>query len=165
MKFRCDNFTVWHWGISLCLWGASLYGALSLRYLPGNWGHGICGPWGCGPTLQALVAYHTFWLMLLIPPAIAVACCLDQVVVRRVGLVLMLLGGGAIAAICVTQCLTWLPETRAAEYLPQRCLFCIATAVDLPAAQLFCVGSALRWLFRPERLCEKTDDSPGPEWE
>ena len=51
----------------MTLWSGLLFGSLSVANLPGDWGHGICGPWGCGPPMQALVACHFAWLVVLAP--------------------------------------------------------------------------------------------------
>lgn len=38
----------------LLAWGLALFAALKLNDAPVDWGH-VCGPWGCGPPLKALV--------------------------------------------------------------------------------------------------------------
>ena len=49
----------------LLIWIAALYGVLQAGPYLGDLGYGICGPWGCGPTLDALTVYHGFWLVLI----------------------------------------------------------------------------------------------------
>ena len=49
-------------------WALAAFGALSLANLPGEYGHSLCGPWGCLPPLQALAAMHLFWVVVLGPP-------------------------------------------------------------------------------------------------
>ena len=46
-----------------------MFGVLSLRNYEGQVFniHGLCGPWGCTAPPEALLAYHGFWLVLLIP--------------------------------------------------------------------------------------------------
>jgi hypothetical protein len=48
------------------LWGLTAYASLKIAELPGNWGHGLCGPWGCAPPIQSLVACHLAWLATLL---------------------------------------------------------------------------------------------------
>ncbi|MEM9353961.1 MAG: hypothetical protein AAGA92_13185 [Planctomycetota bacterium] len=48
------------WFLLLVAWGASLYGVLQMHYLHTGFGHSVCGPWGCGPSGEALVGYHGF---------------------------------------------------------------------------------------------------------
>ncbi len=51
----------------LVAWAATVWGVLQVDRLPGQWGH-VCGPRGCGPPVKALVIWHAFWVMLLVPP-------------------------------------------------------------------------------------------------
>ena len=53
-------------------WGLTLAGTLSIASLPGDWGNSICGAWGCGPPLQALVACHASWVVVLIPAGMSI---------------------------------------------------------------------------------------------
>src|SRR6202034_2817596 len=63
------------WLLASCAWGVCLKWALLLQYLPAStFGqHTVCGPWGCGPPLPVLLACHTFWMVLLAPPAVVAA--------------------------------------------------------------------------------------------
>ena len=42
--------------LNVLLWCVLLYAILSLRNLPGDDSHRLCGPWGCLPPIQALAA-------------------------------------------------------------------------------------------------------------
>ena len=57
-------------GLLFGAWVFALLGTLQVHRWEGLLGgHAICGPWGCGPFLSALIGYHGFWLILLLLPA------------------------------------------------------------------------------------------------
>ena len=138
------------WTLAAAAWGAAIYGALSIADAPGDWGHGICGPWGCGPPLQALVACHTAWVVVLTPPVVWLARSPSAANVRGwTGAAMAVLGLTAIAMIAVREYFGWasqLDDWDAMLFL-QRCAFCVAIAVDAPALQFVLAGAAL-WLSR-----------------
>jgi hypothetical protein len=80
--------------LGMIAWASALLGSLSISRLPGDWGHGICGPWGCGPPLQSLVACHVSWLVVLGPATLLLASSrwLSTLVLRRVGATLAIVG-------------------------------------------------------------------------
>lgn len=130
----------------LAAWACGLWGSLQVARIQGDWGHALCGPWGCGPPLQALVACHLAWLVLLTPAAwvlfrgwIASPRARWRVsgAAALVGLLMML-------GVVVHERLVWLPKVEAttAGYFWQRCGFVMATSVDLPMVQLFLLGLA-----------------------
>ncbi len=145
------------WGLLIALWGGGLYGALRITELPGNWGHGICGPWGCGPRLQALVACHLFWLVLLIPAGVVVGQALEVSHVRLAGTLLVGMGALAVIAVAVYEGVTWLPATPHPEYYGQRILFTIAMLVDVPIAQTLLLGLFFR---RRATVRERRSEEP-----
>src|SRR5262249_34262953 len=93
---------------SLLGWGLALYSALQVGRLDLRAEHGICGPWGCGPPPEALVACHLFWLVLLFPPALVVAARLAPRRVRTLGWALAVAASLGIAAVVVHEAETWL---------------------------------------------------------
>ena len=45
-------------------WGGACLAVLQPARWPDLFGeHSVCGPWGCGPPMSALVAVHGFWLV------------------------------------------------------------------------------------------------------
>lgn len=58
------------WGIKILFWCGLMWGALQVQKL--EIGHALCGAWGCGPPLEALLAMHLFWLSFLVPPVVLV---------------------------------------------------------------------------------------------
>ncbi len=136
------------WAVGLLAWSGALYGALSLAHIPGDWGHALCGPWGCAPPLQALISCHLAWLVFLLPPAMLTVSWLPKPARAWFGSVLLLVGCGLVIGLAAKEALFWLQEAdpEFSKYLPQRVGFVFATNVDLPAWQLIVVGIACRWI-------------------
>lgn len=129
----------------LAAWGGGMYGVLSIQRWQVSWAHVICGPWGCGPTAQSLIAYHGFWLLLLGGGAIFLGLQAPNHVRRTIGYALVFVGLLVLMAVGVRELWTWLPQTAAAHnrYLWQRYLFVVATTPDIPAVQGVLVGLGL----------------------
>lgn len=156
--------------IGLAMWGGCLAGALAIANLPWDLGHAICGPWGCGPPMQALVACHLAWFVVLVPPAVLLVrwSKASNTMRRRVGLLLVALAGAVLLAMMVYERLTWWP--RASEWQRahfwQRCGFVIATTVDVPVIQVLLIGVGLflagvvRWRFNCRRACRPKSSTP-----
>ncbi len=146
-------------GLKLFAWAATLLAALSIANLPGEWGHSVCGAWGCGPPTQALVCCHLAWLVLLTPVALMVGP-LNQVPTpsrHRLGKLLFLAAGLLILGVVVHQRVTWWPAASEWQrnFFWQRCGFVIVTSVDIPMLQLLTVGLVMsrrgrRSVFPPE---------------
>jgi putative copper export protein len=140
--------------VNICVgaiaWSGLLLGSLSIARLPGDWGHAFCGPWGCGPSIQALVACHLSWLVVLLPAAFLFANSsrVSPELVRRVGTLLVLAAIIGLLTIVVYQRIIWLPAASDFQrpYFWQRCGFVIATSIDLPLLQVLLAGIALRFL-------------------
>ncbi len=129
------------------LWGAGVYGAISLQNLAVADEHTICGPWGCGPTTGALLAMHIGWLAVLGPPLLYLPgrIGLSAQVVRWLSGTLVTIGIIGITAIVAWQWLVWLPQSGAwsRPYIWQRCAFAVAIAIDWPLVQLALLGITL----------------------
>jgi len=123
-------------------WGAALFGVLQLYRLPDTTGHSVCGPWGCGPPVQALLACHGFWLVLFSLPTGLLCRRLDAPVLRKAGLILLACGILGLAGIAVWEGTHWWP--RASEfhrhYIVQRYLFVVVTLVDVPVVEITIAG-------------------------
>jgi hypothetical protein len=52
-------------------WGVLLYGTLSLADVRSRWSDLLCGPWGCTAPLEAVLACHGAWLLILGPALFA----------------------------------------------------------------------------------------------
>jgi|GEM_PF-1155245 len=162
--------------VALILWGAALYGVLQIYRLSGvlpagMTGHTICGPWGCGPPIEALVSYHGFWFVLLLPIGwLAGKAWLEGETrqpseeagghgqkpfrakwLRLGGWILTGVSLSGMAAIVVDDAARWLSTAHASTYLLQRMLFQVATYVELPLIPLACIGGIWLWQSRHAR--------------
>jgi peroxiredoxin len=127
------------------LWGLATWLVLRLHDAPIAQGHSICGPWGCGPTIPALVAAHGFWLLVLIPAALWVGSRIASGRAIVLGWACIGLGIGGIATIAVREWMSWpsasAPGLRA--YTIQRLLFAVATLVEIPLVPTILAGLIL----------------------
>jgi hypothetical protein len=151
--------------LKLCLglagWSGMLLASLSVARLPGDWGHGICGAWGCGPPTQALVACHLAWLVALTPP-VAFIMYRGRRAQWRAGSLLTVLSIAALLALIAYQRMVWWPEANEWQrsFFWQRCGFCLATSVDVPILQMLGLGLLLL-CFAPSRRWQKESPHPG----
>lgn len=128
--------------VGLALWGGAAYGVLGLARLPGDGGaRGLCGPWGCLPPLQSLAAAHGFWLLVIGPAVARAAHRLSPRGLRRLGGVLLAIGGAGLAWVAVGSMATagagppgWRPILHA--------VFEVAMLVDVPLVELVAAGLA-----------------------
>lgn len=134
----------WRLSGTVAVWGGSLWGVLQLRHLPVDASHSICGPWGCGPPVSALAAYHGFWIVLLALPTIVACRRLDPRALSKLGATLMLAGAAGLIGVAVWECVHWLPQVTdwQRKYLVQRYLFSVATWIDVPIVPIFLAGVA-----------------------
>ncbi len=133
------------------VWAAALYGALQIHLASGWFSHTICGPWGCGPPVEALLSYHGFWFVLLFPAAIISGRRLPPDQAARWGAVLASAAVLGLAILIATDAVRWLSTTHddaAYQYLVQRCFFRLVTFVDFPLMQLAVLGAYCNWLGR-----------------
>ena len=152
------------------LWGTACLGVLRLQDLTYEFGHGICGPWGCGPPMQALLACHGFWTVNLAALLWVNHEWLPLRWERRLANLALLIAVAGFAAVAGHLMLFWYPH--AAEtvraYVVQRYLFSIATLVDAPLVQLSMFGIAGTLLARKRaarecdlrRVCSSIGESP-----
>lgn len=133
---RCLLFTVW---------GFILTGSLSIANWPGDWGHSVCGAWGCGPPLQALVACHLSWLVLLIPPGFLLIRWVSPRAVLLVGMTGLTLGLLTAGAIAIHEHLTWAAQVSdwQQQFYWQRVGFVILTTVEVPLLEFTCLSTAI----------------------
>ena len=131
----------------LILSGGLLYGSAAIADWEADLGHGICGPWGCGPPLQALIACHLAWLSVLGPAALALASSpkFSPQALRTIGLVLIALAVLSLIGTLAHQLLVWWPQTSEwhRPYFLHRYGFTIATTVDRPTVQVLLIGLTL----------------------
>lgn len=145
-------------------WGLAAYGVLSCAFLPVDLGHGLCGPWGCAPPLQALAAMHAFWVLALLPPTVWAMCLLSSRSLRLVGVVVMGLGLAGLGIVLARELIVWLPSVPAdvQRYFPQRFLFVLATTSDVPLVQVTVAGTVCLVVGRQRRAAASTQASTAP---
>jgi peroxiredoxin len=121
-------------GCWLCLWGVATWCILSLHDAPIAREHSICGPWGCGPTIPALLSAHGFWLMVAIPGSLWAGRRLASRRAFALGWACLGLGLGGIAAVSLVDRMNWREATHpeARSYATERILFALASTVEVP---------------------------------
>jgi len=124
-----------------------MFASLQLLHVPGDFSHAVCGPWGCGPPLQALVACHSFWGVALLLPAGVFHANASADRMRWVGRMLTLVSLAGLVGVAAWQVIDWWPAVSdwQRSYLPQRILFVLATTVEVPLLQGLLFGGAL-WM-------------------
>lgn len=113
-----------------------LFGALQIGKAAGDWGH-LCGPFGCGPPVKDLVAWHGFWAAVLVLPTWLCVRHSSARALRRLGLAVAVAGLLWLAGIVAWEAMHWLPRVSAdyRSFFVLRCLFVVALLVDLPIVQ------------------------------
>lgn len=126
------------------LWGLTLWLVLLISHLSLPGGHSICGAWGCGPPLSALVACHGAWFVILFPvlPLFRRRLAAWE---SRVGWCMMFAGLAGILGVAAHEVLYWLPAASEwqRQFLLQRWLFSVATWTDVPLLPMTLLGSVL----------------------
>lgn len=129
------------------LWGMLVFVALQTKLLVPGPELSICGPWGCGPETGALLAMHSLWLAVLVPPLIyfPLRMNLSCKSIYRLAMGLVAFGAVGMSTIIAWQWLVWLPRAGAwsKDYIWQRCGFVIATMVDFPLIPAVILGGVL----------------------
>jgi hypothetical protein len=151
--FRNRRYLIW-----LLVWGAAVYVSLMIYFIPGEFSHSICGPWGCYPDIQPLAALHTAWLAGIILPAVLAARSLPVRWARRLGWATTALGAMGLAVVTCREALTWLPEVPEEwrGFFHLRMVYTVAMLVDVPLLQLVLAGIVIcvivRLRYRPLRV-------------
>ena len=121
----------------LFVWGLVLTGTLSISQWPGDWGHSVCGAWGCGPPLQALVACHSAWLVLLLPMVIISQKWIPAKSTQIAAVIVLSLTLVGLLGVAVHEYLTWYERASAWQrpFYWRRVGFVILTTVEVPLMQ------------------------------
>ena len=146
MSIEWSKVSSWSVSALAAVWGVSLLGVLQIQYLPLDTGHSVCGPWGCGPPLPPLIAYHGFWIVLLSLPTVLGCRGLAPSPLQKTGWVLAAVGLSGLLLVGLWELIPslphWLPRIRdlAPRYYVQRYLLSLATLVDVPIVPLTLAG-------------------------
>lgn len=141
----------------IAVWFALMQLALMLGGLQTPWSSALCGPWGCGATLESLVAYHLFWVAVFSWPVWLLRQHANPSVHAQMRkLALGLLFGMVLASMAYTL-LVWLPGARSERqaYVLQRVGYDLVRNVDVPLAGLLLVS-----VVPPLRAANRTAASP-----
>ena len=135
--FQNRRYLLW-----LLVWGAAVYASLMIYFIPGEFSHGICGPWGCYPEIQPLAALHTAWLAGIGLPTMLAACYWPVRWARRLGWTMTALGAMGLTAITCREAITWLPQVPEEwrGYFHLRVVYTVAMLTDVPLLQLVLAG-------------------------
>ena len=122
----------------LIAWGITLTGTLSIANLPGDWGNSVCGVWGCGPPLQALVACHASWLVVLVPMAVIASRSLTAQWVHRGAIIGLAIATTGALVFALHEYFTWYAEASEWQrsYYAHRVGFSILTTVETPVFEI-----------------------------
>ncbi len=148
------------WTILLLIWGGAMQGAILVGSLSTKWSHVLCGPWGCGPRVEDLLACHLFWLAMLCAPLYLLWHC-DAGLCRQAGYVLIGAGSLMLGAVVFYELFTWLPRVDSSLYiyLPQRLFYAVVTFVELPMLQFLLFGFACLYLRKKPSPFDSTETS------
>ena len=95
------------------------------------------------PPLQALLALHTFWLVVLTPPVVLAARWGTPWLLKGIGLSLAFLALASLAHLTYGEVFCWCQEFHARKsYWPQRMLFVLFSEADFPRIHLLLAGGA-----------------------
>lgn len=147
-------------------WIVAIWGSLQIHRVDLDWGHGICGAWGCGPPLEALLGYHAFWSLVILPLAIWLGCCLPGNTCRKVGAAVLLVSVLGTIAYVGWDVVTWGLRADRVDFLLRRALFTLVTTVDIPMIPTILAGGLLMFVFGRGRDAVRgdfpTDESAQP---
>lgn len=136
--------------VTLFIWLFALYGVLQIGHTSGldahaHGGVSICGPWGCGPPVEALIGWHGFLVLLVVPPVGLLIRFCSAGGLKWLGIGLCASSLVMVIGVCAYQSQTWLPNIPDGQpsYFVRRCLFAIVTATDLPALPAALSGVAV----------------------
>jgi hypothetical protein len=102
------------------------------------------------PPLQALVALHGLWVLVLLPFGVWAVRNWPPPRLRLVGYGLSVLGLAGLAILVARDLLTWYPNVAPAQqrYVVQRALYVLGTTTDLPVVQILAAGVAFGFAAR-----------------
>ena len=143
------------------LWAAAFWGSLQVHRMDLHLGHGLCGPWGCGPPLEAAIGFHLFWITILLPATIGVGLYLSNSKSRDVGRILLLVAVVMTLGIVGYDVITHAIQSRTIGYVFRRGLLTLVTTIDVPMMQLVAAGALLRYYFGRKTPTEaRPDEDP-----
>ena len=146
--------------IGAVAWGGLLWAVLQGAHLHTPWDHVLCGPWGCGPPLPAVVSCHLAWFIVLAPIALVVRKQFPRQWVQATGLAGTLIVFAALVGLVSREAFSWWQHAPSVyrPYVVQRCLLEITTWTDIPLIELGIVS--LIWWWSPGRFQPWDNSNP-----
>ena len=141
------------------LWAGAVWGSLQFHRLGFEFGCSLCGPWGCGPPLEAAIGYHLFWLSILLPPTVGLGLFLSQPQNRRVGRILFIVAAIVTVGVVGYDAVTYAMSSGKVEYIFRRGLSTLVNTIDLPMMQLMAAGALLQYYFGREKATLPKEES------
>ena len=132
------------------LWAVALWGSLQVHRMDLHLGHGLCGPWGCGPPLEAAIGFHLFWITILLPATIGLGLYLSNSRCRDIGRILFIAAAVMTVGIVGYDVVTHAIQSGTIDYIFRRGLLTLVTTIDVPMLQLMAAGAALQFYFGKE---------------
>lgn len=136
------------WLFGSLAWIGGIYASVSLRYLDFSDGHTVCGPWGCGGSIEDLAAVHAAWCVAIMPLVAFIIRRKKQIDrwSSRFGNIALFSAILVFLAVNLHTLLVWIPATpeHLRGYFWQRIGFVIVNMVDVPLIQLAIAGIAIR---------------------
>lgn len=150
------------WLSLMLVWVVALFGVLRIHHVSGTLTHSFCGVWGCGPPTEALISYHGFWFVLMLPPVIGGIWYLPVEWLKTSGLVLFAIGALGVTAILSWAAYDWLANAAdfQKQFVVNRCVLVLVSLIDLPVMQLGLYGAVLFVAGRFRGLRKPRKSSP-----
>ncbi len=112
--------------------------ALQFGKVRSDWSGVLCGPWGCTAPLEAVLAMHMVWFLILIPVVIGTAGRHSLRWKRwSFGLLFLSLGGAIWLAIGQSGTMTSSPPFVSSEYFWKQWGLALVGCVDVPLIPAF----------------------------
>ncbi len=145
MNSFLDSLFNWRFAAKAVAWGAAMAGVLKLQSLSGSWSHVICGPWGCGPPLEAVVTCHLVWGLLLTPLVMGLISRQTPAALRLVGAIAAAAGIAGLVTVGIWVGAVWFPQVSSYQrpYVLQKYAYTLACLIDVPIVQLIVSGGIL----------------------
>ena len=142
---------------ALTAWFGAVWGALQIHKLDLQLEQSICGVWGCGPPTEALIGYHTFWMLLLLPLVVSLRRSWPERC-QRIGWITLSLASLVLLLQVGFDAISFARRSGSTHYLLERAGFTLATSVDLPVIPVLISAGTLLVLARFNRSHDAARD-------
>ncbi|HWL07792.1 MAG TPA: hypothetical protein VNQ76_05290 [Planctomicrobium sp.] len=132
----------------IAAWLGLLYGTVSLAKISSSMSGALCGPWGCTAPLEAVIACHLGWFILLAPLGIWLVRHGISRQMWIAGISLLLFSATVIAVLCGLSLSESFTIPGATKYIPHRMVLKIIGCVDLPLFAALAWGGWYLWTVR-----------------